>query len=248
MLSINIFLSLFLLLSGSFAHPGHDVSEEAAERAEYLKRNPRSVRSCAQQLKARGHQAAALQRRQDLFQSVQKKRHLAQRSITPRDFATYNISHLSTDVSPKSMFNHTGIFNDDSSCVLQPEVTQGPYYVNGELIRNNVIEEQDGVPMVLDIQLVDTSTCDPVPDMFVDLWHCNSTGVYSGVMANGNGNSDDSTNLDSTFLRGIQRSSSSGVVQFMTLMPGHYTGKLPYLPADNQFLIESQDEQHTSTF
>ena len=192
----------------------------------FLKRNPRSVQSCASSLQARGHEAAALQRRQALFQGVHKKRQLTQRSITARDFATYNISHAALDVSPKAMFNATGIFGDDSSCLLQPEVTQGPYYVNGELIRNNLIEDQEGVPMVLDIQVLDTSTCEPVSDLFVDLWHANSTGVYSGVVANGNGNNNDSTNIDNTFLRGIQRTTSAGVVQFMSVVPGHYTGKL----------------------
>lgn len=35
----------------------------------------------------------------------------------------------------------------NASCILTPEVTEGPYYVSGEHIRQNVIESQEGVPV-----------------------------------------------------------------------------------------------------
>jgi protocatechuate 3,4-dioxygenase beta subunit len=41
----------------------------------------------------------------------------------------------------------------------------------------------------------------------------------------GNGNSADTSNLDATFLRGIQETDSDGVVQFQTVFPGHYSGR-----------------------
>lgn len=117
--------------------------------------------------------------------------------------------------------DETKLFVDNSSCILQPEVTQGPYYVDGELIRTSMVEDQQGVPLYLDVQLIDTSTCEPVPAAFVDFWHCNSTGVYSGVSASGNGDSDsDTSNLDATFLRGIQPTDVNGVVQIETIFPG----------------------------
>ena len=53
--------------------------------------------------------------------------------------------------------------------------------------------------------------------------HCNSTSVYSGVVASGNGDNTDSSNLDATFLRGLQPTDSDGVAQFQTRFPGHYT-------------------------
>lgn len=40
------------------------------------------------------------------------------------------------------------------SCILTPEVTQGPYYVTGEYIRTDVTEDQDGVPVHLEYQYV----------------------------------------------------------------------------------------------
>lgn len=47
--------------------------------------------------------------------------------------------------------------------------------VTGEMIRSDVSEDQEGVPLFMDIQLVDSNTCEPVPEIFMDIWHCNAT-------------------------------------------------------------------------
>lgn len=217
-----------LALPAAFAHPGHDLAEEAAERAAFMKRSPNTVRSCAPQLERRGFSKAALARRQAIAQKARVKRGLNS-PLVRRDFAAYNVSHESTSgVSYGD--DETLLFQDDSTCILQPEVTQGPYYVDGELIRSDITDGQEGVPLYLDIQLVDTSSCEPVPAVYMDLWHCNATGVYSGVAASGNGNSDDLTNLDATFLRGIVQTDANGVAQYESIVPGHYTSRKTPLP------------------
>lgn len=71
--------------------------------------------------------------------------------------------------------------------------------------------------MHLEMQFVDINTCEAVPDLLIDIWACNATGVYSGVEAE--------DTLQSTFLRGIQQTDDSGVVQFDTIVPGHYSGR-----------------------
>ncbi|RPB04624.1 hypothetical protein L873DRAFT_1798981 [Choiromyces venosus 120613-1] len=53
----------------------------------------------------------------------------------------------------------------------------------------------------------------------------NSTGVYSGVVASGNHDSADTTNLNKTFPRALQPTDPNGVAQFLTLFPGHYHGR-----------------------
>jgi protocatechuate 3,4-dioxygenase beta subunit len=96
-------------------------------------------------------------------------------------------------------------------------------------VRENVTEGQAGVPLTLDIQIIDVNTCEPVPQAFLELWHCNSTGVYSGIVANGNGDSTDTTNLDASWLRGVQQSDEEGVVVFQTIFPGHYTNRATHI-------------------
>lgn len=50
------------------------------------------------------------------------------------------------------------------------------------------------------------------------------------MSANGNGlGTADLTNLDATFLRGIQPTSEDGVALFETLVPGHYTGRTAHI-------------------
>lgn len=110
------------------------------------------------------------------------------------------------------------IFSANTSSILAPEITAGPYYVLGELVRSDVTEGEPGVPMYLDVQYIDVETCEPVSGLYVDVWNCNSTGVYSGVESGQAG-------LDTTFLRGIQETDEDGVVAFQTIFPGHYDGR-----------------------
>lgn len=39
----------------------------------------------------------------------------------------------------------------------------------------------DGVDLYLEVQYIDIETCEPVPDVYVDIWNANATGVYSGI-------------------------------------------------------------------
>lgn len=92
------------------------------------------------------------------------------------------------------------LFGANTSCVLTPEVTDGPYYVTGEVIRQNVKEAlySDGVDLHLEVQYIDIETCEPVPDIAVDIWNANATGVYSGISTSGNYAAG---GYNSTFLR-----------------------------------------------
>ncbi|KAF8321928.1 Intradiol ring-cleavage dioxygenase, partial [Cantharellus anzutake] len=63
------------------------------------------------------------------------------------------------------------------TCVMTPEVTEGPYFVMNELVRQNVRENQRGVPLPLDIGVIDITSCKPLPNAFVEIWHANATGA-----------------------------------------------------------------------
>ncbi|KAH9194908.1 hypothetical protein AeNC1_003130, partial [Aphanomyces euteiches] len=65
--------------------------------------------------------------------------------------------------------------------------------------------------------------------LYLDFWHCNSTGVYAGVVANGNGDSSDPTNINATFHRGLAPTDKDGIVQFTTKFPGYYTGRAVHI-------------------
>lgn len=68
----------------------------------------------------------------------------------------------------------------NETCVLTEEVTAGPYvWPQSQTLRQDMTEGEAGVPMVLDIGVMDVETCEPLSDVLVDIWHCNATGSYS---------------------------------------------------------------------
>ncbi|KAK0469045.1 aromatic compound dioxygenase [Desarmillaria tabescens] len=72
--------------------------------------------------------------------------------------------------------------SNDSTCFVTPEVTQGPYHILGEIVRQNMTEGQAGIPLEISADFIDINTCDPV-QVWVDAWHANATGFYAGYIA-----------------------------------------------------------------
>ncbi|KAK7533665.1 Intradiol ring-cleavage dioxygenase [Phyllosticta paracitricarpa] len=129
---------------------------------------------------------------------------LRKRHLVKRDLAIFvNMSHAS---------NLTGITPQTDPSVL--------------FAGNNFIHPQtrDHAGTV-----VDTETREPLSGVAVDFWHCSATGVYYGVTASGNGNESDESNLNKTFLRRIQASGKDGVMQFISIVPGHYTSRATHV-------------------
>jgi protocatechuate 3,4-dioxygenase beta subunit len=106
------------------------------------------------------------------------------------------------------------------SCVLTPELTEGPYYIAGEKVRRDITEGRPGVPLTLRLSVVDASTCKPIRGAAVDIWHADAGGVYSGFGA-GSGNR--------TFMRGVQRTDANGIATFQTVYPGWYRGRAVHI-------------------
>ena len=94
-----------------------------------------------------------------------------------------------------------GVASGAVSCVLTPELTEGPYYVPSEKVRRNITEGKPGVALELRLTVVNASTCKPIKNAIVDIWHADAGGVYSGAIAN---------NAGTNFLRGVQRADLSG--------------------------------------
>lgn len=135
------------------------------------------------------------------------------------------VNHNMSSVYSHDMFTPLeDVFGANTSCILAPEVTNGPYYVAGEFLRSNVKESRwsEGVDVYLEVQYIDTNTCAPIPTVAVDIWNCNATGLYSGISTSGNYAED---GLNSTYLRGIQLTDHDGVASFETVFPGHYSGR-----------------------
>ncbi|KFY26443.1 hypothetical protein V491_01301 [Pseudogymnoascus sp. VKM F-3775] len=219
-----------ILATQVVAHPGHDISQEVAERAAFLKNSARrGLSHCADTLRKRGVEDMSIKRREEAIAKARAERGLPlKRGRTVRRDAD-DESHLSSlDVSPTTSGVEDIIYSN-SSCLLSPEGEEGPFYVKGEYVRSDIRDDQPGVEIIIDLQFIDISTCLPIVDLTADIWHCNSTGVYGGVISEGNGDATDTSNIDATYLRGLQATDENGVAQFTSVFPGHYSGRATHV-------------------
>lgn len=118
-----------------------------------------------------------------------------------------------------------------ADCWLTPASTEGPYYFDAKQMRQNVLTDsktgtaKTGVPLHLTISVVDVN-CNPVPNVLVDIWHCDKDGAYSGYPGQLGGQLD-TTGQD--FLRGTQMTDANGQVVFDTIYPGWYPGRTTHI-------------------
>jgi protocatechuate 3,4-dioxygenase beta subunit len=104
-------------------------------------------------------------------------------------------------------------------CVLTPEATEGPFYLDLDKVRSDITEGREGAPLALTISVVDATTCKAIKDAAVDIWHCDAAGVYSGF--------DQSPGTE--FLRGTQLTAADGGATFQTIYPGWYQGRAVHI-------------------
>ena len=113
------------------------------------------------------------------------------------------------------------------SCVVVPELTEGPYYVNENLDRSDIRIDtsdgsvSDGAVLTLDwvVSQVDGNACIPLDGVLVDVWHCDAAGTYSDV---GGAQGHD-------YLRGYQHTDASGKARIVTIYPGWYPGRAVHI-------------------
>lgn len=113
-------------------------------------------------------------------------------------------------------------------CILIPNETAGPYPLDlssdTSKFRQDVTEGRPGVPLTLALTVVNVNLgCVPIANARVDIWHCDKDGVYSGYVQPG------SNTVGQTFMRGIQLTDVNGRVEFRTIYPGWYSGRITHI-------------------
>jgi protocatechuate 3,4-dioxygenase beta subunit len=118
-------------------------------------------------------------------------------------------------------------------CIVRPEQTEGPYFVDERLNRSDIRSDpsdgsvKEGVLLQLTFRVHELrdKACNPLPGAMVDIWHCDALGVYSDV-------EDFNGLFDTTgkkFLRGFQVTDASGAARFSTIYPGWYEGRAVHI-------------------
>ncbi len=117
-------------------------------------------------------------------------------------------------ISPSSEINN---------CVLIPSETAGPFPLdlteNSFYLRQDVREDREGVQLNLRMKIIGQDNCEPMQNVRVNIWHCDKDGNYSGYQ--------DQTGT--TYLRGYQMTDANGEVEFVTIFPGWYNGRVCHI-------------------
>jgi protocatechuate 3,4-dioxygenase beta subunit len=115
-----------------------------------------------------------------------------------------------------------------------PDETAGPFPADGSngpnvlddegIVRADITSSvggssgvAEGVPMAINLSIVDASNGSPIPGAVVYLWHCTADGRYSIYEIS-----------EENYLRGVQVADDAGRVQFASIFPGCYDGRWPH--------------------
>jgi protocatechuate 3,4-dioxygenase beta subunit len=138
-------------------------------------------------------------------------------------------------------------------CRLTAEQEEGPFYIKGEPLRSNLVEDREGIPLLLRLQLLDLQHCTPLKNASLEIWSCDASGEYSGYDSAHMGPPPDGMgppagmpprdhagpppgppphhepDNEKTFLRGRQLTDEQGRVEFATIYPGCYEGRVNHV-------------------
>ena len=108
-------------------------------------------------------------------------------------------------------------------CALVPSEVLGPFELdlsaNTFYLRQDIREDREGAPLRLRMRVVNTEDCEPLQNVRVNIWQCDRDGAYSGY----------STEVGLTYLRGYQITDADGYVEFLTIFPGFYPGRVVHV-------------------
>jgi protocatechuate 3,4-dioxygenase beta subunit len=123
-----------------------------------------------------------------------------------------------------------------ATCELIPEETAGPFPGDGTngpniltedgVVRRDITKSiraasgvAGGVPLTVDLTVVDHDQCGPKPGAAVYIWHCDREGRYSMY----------ESLTDENYLRGVQVADANGKVSFASIFPAAYDGRWPHI-------------------
>lgn len=118
-----------------------------------------------------------------------------------------------------------------------PEETAGPYPGDGTngpnalsqsgIVRSDIrgsvgsgSAKADGIPLIIEMTIIDAGTGKALPGATVYLWHCERIGRYSMYSSGVAGEN---------YLRSVQAADAQGVLRFTSVFPGAYDGRWPHI-------------------
>lgn len=117
---------------------------------------------------------------------------------------------------------------ESEGCVLIPTETAGPFPLdltaNTAFFRQDIRESKAGVQLNLKLKIIGNGNCLPMENLRINIWHCDKDGLYSGYSQTNN-----QGQAGLTYLRGYQYTDANGEVEFVTIFPGWYNGRICHI-------------------
>jgi len=162
-------------------------------------------------------------RKEPVMPQVNFKRLLSRRDLLLRGGAS---ALVLTGVSQSDWM---AAFAQSITIAATPSETEGPYWVDEQLNRSDIRTDPStgvvsaGFPLALGITVsrITGGTIVPLSGAYVDIWHCNASGLYSDESAN--------NTVGQKYLRGYQVADAHGNVRFLTIYPGWYSGRTVHI-------------------
>lgn len=127
-----------------------------------------------------------------------------------------------------TIFAKSGDTKTLAGCTLIPSETAGPFPLdltaNTNYFRQDVREGKAGVQLNVKMKIFGVDNCQPMPNVRVNIWHCDKDGSYSGY-----DNAMNPGQAGKTYLRGYQMTDANGNVEFISIFPGWYNGRICHI-------------------
>ena len=115
------------------------------------------------------------------------------------------------------------------TCIATPALTEGPYFVDEMLNRSDIRADpttgilKTGALLNLNFNVsqISSAGCAALTNAMVDVWHTDALGKYSDEQSEGTSGQK--------YLRGFQRTDSTGNAAFTTIFPGWYQGRAVHI-------------------
>jgi protocatechuate 3,4-dioxygenase beta subunit len=149
--------------------------------------------------------------------------------MNKRDFLKLSGLASAAAIVPTVIFANEKTEQDPSTvCTLIPSETAGPFPLdltaNTFYFRQDIRETQTGVPFKLKLKINGIGNCGVMQNVRVNIWHCSRQGLYSGYS-----NAMNAGQAGLTYLRGYQYTDANGEVEFLTVFPGWYNGRICHI-------------------
>lgn len=143
---------------------------------------------------------------------------------------TLSCDNTGTPVSPRDgRLAMPADFAAAPQCTMLKDSVEGPFFFCTNPGVADIARGLAGVPLSIALRAINATTCQPIADAVIDVWHCDAQGLYSGqnlaVDEAAKSASHTPPVNDERHCRGALRTDADGIAEFRSIYPGFYVDR-----------------------